>query len=1479
MQPSFSYLFNFRGYHLRQMSPRRALVMILRSFRSKWLSWLADGVSSHRARTYIAVALLAVLTYRGQDWLRRSVRLLMRYDAVNPVDELTQYPHPTRGDSDSVASGEEQSCEDDASPQHSPTATAVSSGMLKEMITSDSDTPSLDAGANGGANRVLSMVGHMFQLTQAAAVSLAQKSKELQLQPGETLFAARDEAVGGVYLVLAGSLQTCGDPRGAAYVVDDCLLAAGEHNETWGGDGTAAHLPFTPGMGFGYDTALYGSSGVGLTSPLNEIPGSAVKGGGGLQSAPVLCEFGTGSTIGENSLLEGDGATRAVAVRAGTAGASLVKIDRSTYQWFVSQWPCSTLNFILSTTARQYRVAFFALVDFLGLPQAAFAAQESHPEPRVRLQEGGGNEHSKGGGDSQTVHTDALRSVAASICQLPAGDTLFSEGDASDCLYVLLQGGANAFVQCQDDETETGSYRGTGSVATRTASELQEGEDAAADAPEDTLWVGELQEGSIAGGISCFVNIPRRATVICSKDSTWAVFSRRQFLAAARNRESDSAAGSLVPHVLAHIAQQVAKSLTPLLRMFLGLGLQRVWLSAGDTLYSAGDASDGMYLVISGRLRINLKADADDKTAKETDTGRHGSMHITRGGMHEKDDAGTAALALAMGQPLSRVDVTRGESVGEVAVLRQPSSGSAPQRDHTVQCVRDCELVRISPAAFDWIASAHPEIMRQFAITMAQRYSSLLGRMHGTGHVRSQHPVSTISQELQAALQHREMKTAASEAAAAGKGRMRRSSSMGRVTHAVSIAGLNLMSSLTRATASGTQDVGSRRASGAAAAHGGIAGASPVVQAGSKSDISTICILPAGANPPPAATIARFVADLVGNLRAHGDVRVVDSAVLDEEFGAGTAHGSGAASVFTRARISAWLCSQEERHRFMVMVCDVNMPHWCVTAYSQADLALLVAEAGTDPSPHPVEELLSDHGSRRRSAPHTDAPVSAIHAKRPSRAMHRLASSLGLADAASGALQSVHYLQHLVVPSSSSAQPPSPLPVPAGVHAPVGRGAFTSFARRELVLLHTNSKTPPKNTRAWLRNRTLSWHHHVRLDHAGDDVARVARFIAGAAVGVVLGGGGARGLAHLGLLKSMEQNGVPIDFIGGTSQGAFIGGCYALAMSAVQAGESAKVLAGQIGSPLLVLRMTLPIMSYFSGALFNDILQSVFGDTQIEDLWVKYFCVSTNITRDTMDVHQVGPVWRYARASMTVMGLVPPIMDVNGDLLVDGGYTNNMPVDCMYAMCPTINTVVACDVENKDNSAVENVDPEEYGDSVSGWYLLARIITSAVGIGKPLTIPSLSALTLKMSYISHTMAMRSMIARLRQAAANGDPHVPKFLYVRPDVQDYSLLQYNKYNEIVNHGFLEAQQVLGDFLRPIRQAQLPEARGKRAASGPGRPRSGSGSHLEQSGTVHRRAASHSHFSQAAPAAEDVSTLLAAETDDAPSMDKPATPASA
>ena len=96
--------------------------------------------------------------------------------------------------------------------------------------------------------------------------------------------------------------------------------------------------------------------------------------------------------------------------------------------------------------------------------------------------------------------------------------------------------------------------------------------------------------------------------------------------------------------------------------------------------------------------------------------------------------------------------------------------------------------------------------------------------------------------------------------------------------------------------------------------------------------------------------------------------------------------------------------------------------------------------------------------------------------------------------------------------------------------------------RASLVLIHENGARPPSGTRRWLDARPeVSEHFHLRWDGVAD-VQRIARVLAGRSIALVMSGGGARGYAHIGLLRAMEEQGIPIDAIGGTSMGASVAG-------------------------------------------------------------------------------------------------------------------------------------------------------------------------------------------------------------------------------------------------------------------------------------------------------------------------------------------------
>ena len=154
---------------------------------------------------------------------------------------------------------------------------------------------------------------------------------------------------------------------------------------------------------------------------------------------------------------------------------------------------------------------------------------------------------------------------------------------------------------------------------------------------------------------------------------------------------------------------------------------------------------------------------------------------------------------------------------------------------------------------------------------------------------------------------------------------------------------------------------------------------------------------------------------------------------------------------------------------------------------------------------------------------------------------------------------------------------------------------------------------------------------------------------------MVLGGGGARGLAHRGAIKAIEELGVPIDYVCGTSQGAFMAallGCYE---SYEGIRKPTDEMAKKMGNVWELLKdATLPLMSYFSGYRFNNSIRSFFpDDVKIEDLWLPFFCVTTNISQADICVHRTGDLWRAVRASMTLLEYLPPVY-FNGALLIDG---------------------------------------------------------------------------------------------------------------------------------------------------------------------------------------------------------------------------------
>lgn len=215
----------------------------------------------------------------------------------------------------------------------------------------------------------------------------------------------------------------------------------------------------------------------------------------------------------------------------------------------------------------------------------------------------------------------------------------------------------------------------------------------------------------------------------------------------------------------------------------------------------------------------------------------------------------------------------------------------------------------------------------------------------------------------------------------------------------------------------------------------------------------------------------------------------------------------------------------------------------------------------------------------------------------------------------------------------------------------------------ELILVHPEKTILPKNTSEWLKLAPFGLHHHIRIKQGGD-YKRLLRFMRDKAVGLVLGGGGTRGWAHLGVMKAMEEHKIPIDIIGGTSVGAIIGACYASSLSFEATCNKFTEIVKSSKHSVSWRSITWPAISLFDAKNFTLSQQKAFDTIQIEDLWIPYFCISANLAKNSETIHTSGLVWEKLRASSAIPGLIPPMI-IDGEIHFDGGLLNNLPVDVM----------------------------------------------------------------------------------------------------------------------------------------------------------------------------------------------------------------------
>jgi predicted acylesterase/phospholipase RssA/CRP-like cAMP-binding protein len=191
-------------------------------------------------------------------------------------------------------------------------------------------------------------------------------------------------------------------------------------------------------------------------------------------------------------------------------------------------------------------------------------------------------------------------------------------------------------------------------------------------------------------------------------------------------------------------------------------------------------------------------------------------------------------------------------------------------------------------------------------------------------------------------------------------------------------------------------------------------------------------------------------------------------------------------------------------------------------------------------------------------------------------------------------------------------------------------------------------------------------------------IARTARRLAGRSVGLVLSGGGARALAHLGVLEELERAEIVIDRFGGASMGAIVSG---LAARGASSGEIIELCRRLMLDSNPSSDYTVPAYSLIRGIKTRRALEEVFGDHRIEELPRRWFCVSSDLVSRQLIVHRTGRIADAVYSSMALPGIYPPIPTPDGRLLVDGGVMDNLPVEAMARRAE--GPIIAVDVSQR----------------------------------------------------------------------------------------------------------------------------------------------------------------------------------------------------
>ncbi len=345
--------------------------------------------------------------------------------------------------------------------------------------------------------------------------------------------------------------------------------------------------------------------------------------------------------------------------------------------------------------------------------------------------------------------------------------------------------------------------------------------------------------------------------------------------------------------------------------------------------------------------------------------------------------------------------------------------------------------------------------------------------------------------------------------------------------------------------------------------------------------------------------------------------------------------------------------------------------------------------------------------------------------------------------------------------------PPETLPEVAKVSVQLQR-------LTDLILIQRETAERPSGSAAWVEAFQPQRLFQVRKGRR-DDVRRMARVVSGASIGLALSGGGARAYAHVGVLQAMKEAGEPIDFIAGASMGAIVAAGVAMGWPLEEVTERIRK-AFVSSNPLADI--DLPLVAMTKGLDVSRRLKEHFGDVDIADLWLPFFCTSSNLTTARAFVHQKGLVRRALRASAALPGILPPVA-FGADVLVDGAVMCNLPTELMRAQHR--GPVIGVDVAVSEGLSASDIErpPSTWKWLLSGEWRRGPPIVSIL-------IRAATAPTARETAQSHEAAD---------------------LLIIPEIKGVELRDWRAFDPAVAGGYSAAKLAFDRLERPLTQVRL------------------------------------------------------------------------